>query len=180
VKIKALSVKQPWAQLIADGRKTIETRSWQTDYRGPLLICAAKNPLIEPFPSGVAVAVAELTECRPMELKDDRAACVDWRQGLFSWSLSVVTPILDFPVKGRQGLFEVDLSGEEVLTKELFQFGTVSVRRKLLEITRCSDCGCNSPVWDYVRFAPSPPAAVVFLICLKCGKVLVGGAECGD
>lgn len=41
--MKALSVKQPWASLIAEGIKSIEVRSWTTDHRGPLLICVSKN-----------------------------------------------------------------------------------------------------------------------------------------
>lgn len=41
--MKALSLWQPWATLIAMGIKTIETRSWPTSYRGPLLIHAAKK-----------------------------------------------------------------------------------------------------------------------------------------
>lgn len=39
--MKALSIWQPWASLIATGAKRYETRSWSTKYRGPLLICAA-------------------------------------------------------------------------------------------------------------------------------------------
>ena len=38
--MKALTLIQPWATLIADGRKTIETRSWGSLYRGPLAIHA--------------------------------------------------------------------------------------------------------------------------------------------
>lgn len=38
--MKALSVKQPWAALIASGEKPYEVRTWRTDYRGPLVICA--------------------------------------------------------------------------------------------------------------------------------------------
>lgn len=34
--IPAISVRQPWAELILSGRKTIEIRSWVTDYRGQL------------------------------------------------------------------------------------------------------------------------------------------------
>ena len=41
--MKALSVTQPWATLIATGQKQIETRSWGTRYRGPLYIHAAKR-----------------------------------------------------------------------------------------------------------------------------------------
>ena len=38
--MKALTVRQPWASLIALGVKRIETRSWRTSYRGPLAIHA--------------------------------------------------------------------------------------------------------------------------------------------
>lgn len=41
--MKALTLTQPWATLVAVGAKTIETRSWRTDYRGPLAIHAAKG-----------------------------------------------------------------------------------------------------------------------------------------
>ena len=37
---RALTIRQPWASLIALGVKTIETRGWRTDYRGPLVIHA--------------------------------------------------------------------------------------------------------------------------------------------
>jgi hypothetical protein len=39
--IKALTLTQPWASLIALGAKQIETRSWRTAYRGPVAIHAA-------------------------------------------------------------------------------------------------------------------------------------------
>lgn len=39
--MKALTLWQPWAALVAAGVKTIETRSWGTDYRGPLAIHAS-------------------------------------------------------------------------------------------------------------------------------------------
>lgn len=41
--VKALSLWQPWASLIAVGEKQIETRSWATNYRGPLVIHAARK-----------------------------------------------------------------------------------------------------------------------------------------
>jgi hypothetical protein len=39
--VKAITLTQPWATLVAIGAKRIETRSWRTDYRGPLAIHAA-------------------------------------------------------------------------------------------------------------------------------------------
>jgi len=41
--MKALTLTQPWATLVAIGAKRIETRSWNTQYRGPLAIHAAKG-----------------------------------------------------------------------------------------------------------------------------------------
>jgi hypothetical protein len=41
--MKALSVMQPWATLIALGAKHVETRSWSTSYRGPLAIHASSR-----------------------------------------------------------------------------------------------------------------------------------------
>lgn len=41
--IKALTLTQPWAALVATGAKRIETRSWSTSYRGALAIHAGKG-----------------------------------------------------------------------------------------------------------------------------------------
>src|ERR1700691_5449786 len=55
--VKALTLTQPWATLVAIGAKRIETRSWSTSYRGPLAIHAAKG-----FP-GWAKEFGKSTEC---------------------------------------------------------------------------------------------------------------------
>lgn len=63
--MKALTLWQPWATLVAIGAKRIETRSWQTAHRGPLAIHAAKElppeaeveVFNEPFYSTLARAV---------------------------------------------------------------------------------------------------------------------------
>jgi ASCH domain-containing protein len=39
----ALSVRQPWAWAIIAGGKDVENRSWNSRYRGPLLIHAART-----------------------------------------------------------------------------------------------------------------------------------------
>jgi hypothetical protein len=38
--MKVLTLKQPWATLVANGLKEYEFRSWKTNYRGKLLIHA--------------------------------------------------------------------------------------------------------------------------------------------
>jgi hypothetical protein len=76
-KLYALSLKQPWAALLAHGRKTIEVRSWPTARRGRILIHASRvaderpeawahvNAALEPFARqlGGFIGMAELTEC---------------------------------------------------------------------------------------------------------------------
>jgi len=42
--MKVLSLKQPFAELILQGKKTIELRKWNTKFRGEFLIHASKKP----------------------------------------------------------------------------------------------------------------------------------------
>lgn len=91
--MKAITLWQPWATLIALGAKLIETRSWKTDYRGPLAIHAASRPPewtdnpdiervlayygyengvhqdgpIEFLPRASVVAICELLSCEPTD-----------------------------------------------------------------------------------------------------------------
>ncbi len=39
----ALSLRQPWASLVVDGHKLLENRVWNTHFRGPFLVHAAKG-----------------------------------------------------------------------------------------------------------------------------------------
>jgi hypothetical protein len=94
--MRAISLWQPWASAVALGSKTIETRHWSTDYRGPIAIHAAKRlregeliyyhscwnwqgalrelgtrfgefTLDKKLPFGAIVAVAYLIDCKPTE-----------------------------------------------------------------------------------------------------------------
>ena len=50
-----MTLHQPWASLVALGVKTIETRGWSTNYRGPLAIHAAvRRPDMEMLEDGMA------------------------------------------------------------------------------------------------------------------------------
>jgi len=108
--MKCLSVKQPWANLIASGQKTIETRTWATDYRGPLLIVSSKTPAIEP--AGAAVALVELVDCRPMRKSDEPAACCDIYPNAVAWVLSEIRRVRPVPTRGSLGLYEADITPE--------------------------------------------------------------------
>jgi hypothetical protein len=108
--MKALSVKQPWANMIAAGEKTIETRTWGTDYRGDLLIVSAKSPRIHP--AGFALAVAQLVDCRSMTEKDQLEACSSYYEGAMAWVLDDVRAVKPFLVRGQLGLFEVEFPSD--------------------------------------------------------------------
>lgn len=112
--MKALTVCQPYAELIACGEKVIENRNWPTSYRGPLVIHAGKSLawLDEPsdkdrFVFGAVVAVADLTDCRrladlPVHLQDNEHANGPW-----CWLLANVRRVEPVPYRGVQGLFDV-------------------------------------------------------------------------
>jgi hypothetical protein len=105
---KCLSVKQPWANLIASGQKTIETRLWATRYRGDLLIASSRKPDIAP--AGCVIAIAKLVDCRPMTKADEAAAMCHEYEGAYAWVLSDIRPISPVPVRGSLGVFEVEVS----------------------------------------------------------------------
>jgi hypothetical protein len=111
--MKALSVKQPWANIIASGQKTIETRLWATDHRGELLIVSSKKPKIEP--AGFAVAVAKLVDCRPMTLADEMAAMCNIYQNAFAWVLEDIRALQPFPVSGQLGVFDIDVPKDKLI-----------------------------------------------------------------
>ena len=102
--MRALSLRQPWASMIADGSKTIETRTWRTNYRGPLAIHASARPCGD-LPTGGIIAVALLYDCRPMKATDEAAACIPLYEGAYAWLLKNVQPVDLIPCKGMLGLW---------------------------------------------------------------------------
>lgn len=128
--MKALTITQPWATLIAIGAKKIETRSWLTRYRGPLAIHAAKtfpkwaleacyDPRFAAALSGQSIetgrvlAVCRLADCFPVcalgpsPLAEDEGAFGDFSAGRFGWRLEDVRGLAQpVPAKGALGLWE--------------------------------------------------------------------------
>lgn len=58
--MQCISLWQPWASLLVHGKKRVETRSWFTLFRGPLLIHASKK---------WSMAVSDLAKTWPFDLK---------------------------------------------------------------------------------------------------------------
>lgn len=107
--MRVLSVRQPWASLIASGRKTVELRSWSTKYRGPVLILAGSSiwrgtdyPI---GPRGVALCVVDLIDVRAVTPADESTACITPPDGLFAWILENPRVVAQMPVKGKLGLY---------------------------------------------------------------------------
>lgn len=96
--MKAITIKQPWATLIALGEKHFETRGWQTKHRGELAIHAGKQvdreaceiPKIkkvlarhgyttENLPTGVVIAIANFTDCHKVTyVNGNKAVLSGW------------------------------------------------------------------------------------------------------
>jgi hypothetical protein len=114
--IRALTIRQPWAALIAQGTKRVENRTWGTAWRGTLLIHAGKSA--DPYPDDVArvngtdvrsaiVAVATLADIHVCD-----GACSPWAEaGRHHWVLSDVRPVAEpVPYMGALGLWRPHLT----------------------------------------------------------------------
>lgn len=115
--MKALSIRNPFAHLILCGEKTVECRSWQTDYRGDLLICSSANPKVKNTICGHALCIARLDKIEPFTKEHlDGAVLVDMPDGKnYAWHLTDIRVIKPFPVKGKLNFFEVDDAQIEIL-----------------------------------------------------------------
>jgi len=67
--MKAITIWQPWASLLACGAKQYETRSWAASYRGPIAIHAAKKDVLD------ALALIQV----PVALEMKRLIGVEWK-----------------------------------------------------------------------------------------------------
>ncbi len=106
--MKAISIKQPWASLIAAGIKTVEVRAWPTDHRGPLLICSSRRPVIPGHHHGQALCIVNLIDCRPLSHDDVPFTCVGrYLPRHFGWILSNAQLIHPIPIVGQLRLFDV-------------------------------------------------------------------------
>ena len=110
--MKALSVRQPWASLIRSGSKTLEIRSRQTSYRGPLLIAASRfGEGTDDLPRGVAIAIVRLVGCRPFQPDDAQRAYRPWAPNLWAWQLELIHSLgCHQAVRGQLGIFSASPS----------------------------------------------------------------------
>ena len=132
MQIKVLSIIEPWATLIKEGKKRIETRSWKTSYRGELYLHASskhidkKNPdlpsLLNLIPNismgyGNIICKCKLVDCVYMDqefldrIQKDKQEflCGEYNLGRYAWILEDVE-ILEKPIpaKGHLNIWNYD------------------------------------------------------------------------
>ena len=109
--MKALTIHPTPVMQMDWGKKTIECRSWKTDYRGPLLICASAKK-VPGCISGHAWFYAELLDIVPFTEEHLKDACMDkMPEGkAYAWLLDIPNKITIYPIAvlGKQGLFDID------------------------------------------------------------------------
>ncbi len=118
--MRTIVLRSPWASLVAEGRKTVELRTWSTRYRGPLLIIAGKGVDRGDVakwghgdaPRGVTLCVVDLLDVRPATSADEHDACGPIATGEFAWIVANVRPVTQIPMLGRFGLYELDVTPE--------------------------------------------------------------------
>lgn len=121
--MKALSIRHPWVDLLLDGTRTVEVRTWATRYRGRLLLHAsgaygipereasARLGLHRPDASklGAIVGVADLLDCRAVRSEDWKNAGLQPLEGkLWAWVFARPQPIGPIRYSGNRTLFDVD------------------------------------------------------------------------
>lgn len=112
---KALVVKQPYAQAIAEGIKTIEVRSRRTKYRGKVLICSSKSPVYPNMMSGCTLAIADIAGQKPISefTQDDwnnTRIPIEKRKTIskgWGWILDNIERVVELPCSGRLGIFNI-------------------------------------------------------------------------
>lgn len=132
--MKTITIKQPFASLIAAGIKEYEFRTWKTKYRGEILIHAGKGidkKAMKKFeeygleyPSGCIIAKVNLTDCIKVDdefrkILGEKNAKIyssiikhtEWEG--YAFKLDSVKKIEPIPAKGKLSIWEYDCAGKE-------------------------------------------------------------------
>lgn len=127
--MKVITIKQPFATLIAEGIKEYEFRTWKTKYRGEVLIHAGKGidkkamkkyeHLNLEYPSGCIIARADLTDCIYIDsfarkmLKEKNSLVYsniinDISSKNFGFKLENIKKVKPIPINGKLSLWDYD------------------------------------------------------------------------
>lgn len=129
--MKVLTIKQPFATLIAEGLKEYEFRTWKTKYRGEVLIHAGKGidkkamekykHLNLNYPTGCIIAKATITDC--VKIDDNARKMLSSKNSIiyssiiedsnwngYGFRLEDVEKINPIPASGKLSFWEFDYS----------------------------------------------------------------------
>ena len=127
--MKVISIKEPFATLIKENIKNIETRSWKTNYRGEIYIHASKvsdktrtqelSDLTKNLKmnNGNIIAKATLVDCKYMdqkfikEIKQNKTEylCGDYKEGRYAWILKDIKKIKPIKAKGKLNIWNYEI-----------------------------------------------------------------------
>lgn len=127
--MKALSIQEPWASLIKEKVKFIETRSFKTNYRGELYIHASKRKITnsefdlyneqisllkyKDFDYGCIIAKVNLIDCvymdgdfvKEIKKNHNEFICGSYKVGRYAWILSDIEVVEPLFKKGNLGIW---------------------------------------------------------------------------
>lgn len=124
--MKVLTLKQPWATLVAEGIKKYEFRSWKTNYRGKILIHAGigidKEAMKKfaglnlTFPSKKILAEVEIVDCLFLDdelnkkiISENNIAYGNKKREGYAWMLDNIKKInYEKELNGKLGLWNYD------------------------------------------------------------------------
>ena len=125
--MKVITLKQPWATLVAEGLKKYEFRSWQTSYRGEILIHAGKavdkeyikkfEHLNLKYPKSRIIAKATIEDCIKLNSEINKNIIGEneliyghnpAREG-FAWKLGNIEKInIEKEINGKLGIWNYE------------------------------------------------------------------------
>lgn len=135
--MKVLTLKQPWATLVAEGIKKYEFRSRKTKYRGKILIHAGSSidkqemekyrNLGFDFPKGSIIACVDLIDCLELDKKlneeiisENNIAYGDKFRTGYAWKLENVKKIKNIDnIKGQLGLWNYNENEQEDIYEKI-------------------------------------------------------------
>lgn len=136
--IRALWWRQPYGSLMLHGK--VETRTWNTPYRGKVLICTSMYPyqahdvnslsgphwsatiadILKDEPTrdlhGHAIAIGRLYDCHRMRFGDSKKAFVEWNRDLYCHWYTDIRRITPFKILGSQGWRTLDDEVKQKIT----------------------------------------------------------------
>jgi len=203
--MKALSIRQPWAELILQGRRTLELRTWRTTYRGKIAVHAAQEIDktacehygidAQTLPRGQIVGTVEIGDIIDFDAESFDAAQVEhlYLKGfpgdLVGWRLTDPQRLSE-PInfKGKYNLFEIPdaLMETVLLTVPPSTVSATDTTPKPIvrpispskAVTRKNESGC--PFEIYLHPAASEPPYVLVLTHWQSKQASIDGSQAQD